>query len=100
MPLEKKDVEASHRNSGKIDAPIIVKLASRKSREKFLTKKAKSSLKKLSTSDLGFQQEGEEEATQESNGKKIYINESLTRRNKDLLRVTKIKARELEYKYI
>jgi len=62
------DVEVSHRVSGKMFAPIIVKFNSRRIRNEFWN--AKRNLRTITTDYLGFK---------ESNH--IYMNESLTERN-------------------
>eukprot|EP00794_Sanderia_malayensis_P001034 gene1034-360_t len=91
------DIEACHRISPKENASIIVELKSRKLKDALLSKEAKRIGKKLRISDLGFQmaaRDGSEDAG------KVFINESLTSRIKNLLRLTKIKKRELDFKFV
>ena len=93
VEIEEKDIEVSHRNSAKQDAAIITKFASRKVSDKFLEKNAKIKAKKLKAADLGFEQQSDA-------GRRLFINESLTQRNKNLLRLTKLKKNELDYKFV
>ncbi len=94
VELDTHGIEACHRISSKAEAPIIVKLSSRKKREQFMWKTTKEKARKLKTTDFGFT------VAAGSQSKKIFINESLTQRNKNLLRLAKIKKTELDYKYV
>ena len=74
VPMERNDISISHRiPSAKhsMEPAIIVKFVGHKVRENFYL--ARKRLKSVSTADLGF-----------SEAKKIYINESLTQKNKEL----------------
>ena len=51
----------------------------------------------MKISDLGCQMAGG--SCSDNNGK-IFINESLTSRNNNFLRLTKIKKRDLDYKFV
>ena len=88
--LERSEIEACHRISAKEDAAIIVKLESRKLRERMMAREAKQILRNIKASDIGF----------EEVSNKIFINESLTKRNKNLLRLAKIKKRDLNFKFV
>ncbi len=63
-----------------------------------LSRDVTTELRKLIVLDLGF--EMPQRDTTSSNTGKVYINESLTSRLKNLLRLTKLKKRELDYKYV
>eukprot|EP00794_Sanderia_malayensis_P016317 gene16317-17960_t len=70
---------------------VITKFRSRKICDLFFKKEVKNQIKKLKAINLGFT---------ESSDQRLFINESLTQRNKNLLRLTKIKKRELEFKFV
>ena len=55
-------------------------------------------MRKLRISDLGFAMPQRD--TTSSNTGKVYINESLTSRLKNLFCLTKMKTSELDYKYV
>ena len=82
MDLCLDDIEISHRVSNHDKAPIIVKFKSRRKRDQFLSEGKQS---KIMTEDLGYQEENSEN--------RIYINENLTKRNKDIFIETKIKLK-------
>ncbi len=63
-----------------------------------MAKETKLELKKLRVSDLGYPLPPHDPKLPTLG--KIFINESLTNRLKNLLRLTKLKKRELEYKYV
>ncbi len=79
VALNSQDIEACHRTSRKSDAPIIVKVVSRKKKEEFMSKETKSKAKKLRISDLGFTLNP---TAADPNKGKVFINESLTSRKK------------------
>eukprot|EP00794_Sanderia_malayensis_P010440 gene10440-11533_t len=91
IKFKQDDIEASHRNSQEEDAVIITKFASRKICDLFFKKEVKSQVKKLKAINLGFT---------ESSDPRRFINKSLTQRNQNLIRLTKIKKRELEFKFV
>ena len=73
VPMERNDISISHRIPSvrdSVEPVIIVKFVRREVRENFY--RARKRLKSVSTADLGF-----------SEAKKIYINESLTQKNKE-----------------
>ncbi len=86
IEIEERDIEVSHRNSTKQDAAIISKFASRKVSDEFLENNAKIKAKKLKAVDVGFEQQSDA-------GRRLFNNESLTQRNKNLLRLTKLKKK-------
>ncbi|XP_066920569.1 uncharacterized protein [Clytia hemisphaerica] len=69
------DIEVTHRTSPKINAPIIVKFNSRRTRDEVWNLRYK--LKNLKASDFGF----------DSNNS-IYFNESLTEHNRSIFKTT------------
>ena len=90
----KEDISVSHRlprdknYKGKRSEPaIIVKFVRRDIKEKFC--KTRKDLKKFTTQDLGFPSKNN-----------IYINESLTKRNKQLFSNSVKVKKELKYSYI
>eukprot|EP00794_Sanderia_malayensis_P018345 gene18346-20188_t len=93
---EPEDVEACPRISLKPDAPIIVKYASRKTSTGMHSKQSKAGCRKMSTSDLGFHPSSPSSPTAD----KIFINESLTSRNNNLLRLAKIKKQKCNFNEI
>ena len=98
VSFDHNDIEAAHRISKKEEASIIVKFKSRKTAQKMLSKDSKRAMKKIKIQDIGYpmpQREGNN-----WNSGKIFINESLTSRLKNLLRLSKLKKRELDYKYV
>ena len=74
--IDINDIDITHRTSSSNEASIIVKFTSRKARDMFF--KSKKNLKGKTTKDLGYKQEN-----------KIFINESLTAQNGDLLRTAR-----------
>ena len=81
------DIEAAHRvkSRTKTNLPIIVKFKSRKTKQGIMANKKKLSGKK--TSDFGYPKSD------------FFVNESLTQRNKNLLRLTRLKRKEKGYRY-
>ena len=75
IPLERKDISVSHRIRSRslVDPAIIVKFVRREVRERLY--RARKRLKSITTADFGFSVE-----------KKIFINESLTPKNKELFK--------------
>eukprot|EP00794_Sanderia_malayensis_P003973 gene3973-4522_t len=96
VDLKPEDIEACHRISPKPDAPIIVKVISRKTSVSLMSKAAKANAKKITIADLGY----EMPAPSANSTGKVYINESLTSVNKNLLWLSKIKKRELDFKFV
>ena len=76
VDLKIPDIAISHRTSVDKDAGIIVKFVSRRKRDEFF--KNRKVLRDVDTSHLGFRQNS-----------KIFINESLTQKNGDLLKKTR-----------
>ena len=75
IPLERKDISVSHRirRRSLVDPAIIVKFVRREVRERLY--RTRKRLKSITTADFGFSVE-----------KKIFINESLTPKNKELFK--------------
>ena len=76
IPLERNDISVSHRirsSRASVDPAIIVKFVRREMRERLY--RSRKRLKSITTADLGF-----------SVDKKIFINESLTPKNKELFK--------------
>lgn len=76
IPLERKDISVSHRirsSRSSVDPAIIVKFVRREVRERLY--RARKRLKSITMADFGF-----------SVDKKIFINESLTPKNKELFK--------------
>ena len=76
IPLERNDISVSHRirsSKASVDPAIIVKFVRREMRESLY--RSRKRLKSITTADLGF-----------SVDKKIFINESLTPKNKELFK--------------
>eukprot|EP00794_Sanderia_malayensis_P020944 gene20944-biopygen15451 len=81
VDLNETGIEACHRISPKADAAIIVEFSSRRKRDKFFG--AKKKMKNFTIVDFGF------EIGAAAGMGKIYINESLTKKRKGLLREIK-----------
>eukprot|EP00794_Sanderia_malayensis_P002865 gene2865-3312_t len=96
--INHEDIEAAHRISRREEASIIVKYKSRKVAQQMLSKDVKAEIRKIRISDLGYPMP--QRNASNSNIGKIYVNESLTSHLKNLLCLTKIKKRELNYKYV
>ena len=90
LEVSPKDIEAAHRTSTKESANIIVMFTNRKLRNLVLSKR--SQLRKVTTHDLGL--------ITERSASKIFINESLTRRNKELFGAALKIRKDQHYKYI
>ena len=100
VDLKTEDIDACHRIPPKQDAPITVKLHSRKKSLAMLSKQAKVNSKKCRTADLGFAMPTQDPNSTNGASVKVYINECFTSRNKNILRLAKIKKRELDFKFV
>eukprot|EP00794_Sanderia_malayensis_P021289 gene21289-biopygen16321 len=89
--LDVEHIEACHRISPRDDAPIIVEFLSRKMRDEFLSQKKK--VRNLTIADLGF-------VADAGSAGKTYINESLTKKRKGLLRDITMGRDEYNFKFI
>ena len=87
VQLDFQDIDISHRTSVRDDAAIIVKFNSRRKRNELYAQRKH--LKDITVQQLGF----------ESN-EKIYINESLTHKNGELLKNTRKLKETKALKYI
>ena len=90
IPLERNDISVSHRirsSRTSVDPAIIVKFVRREMRECLY--RARKRLKSITTADFGF-----------SVDKKIFINESLTPRNKKLFKVCLRFKKDNSYKFL
>ena len=89
IPLERKDISVSHRirSRSSVDPAIIVKFVRRKVRERLY--RARKRLKSITTADFGFSVE-----------KKIFINESLTPKNKELFKDCLRFKKDKSYKFL
>ena len=96
VPIQKSDISISHRipsrkqftdEGNPIPPAIIVKFVKRETRENLY--RARRNLKSLSTVDLGY-----------SVANKIYVNESLTEKNKELFKICLKCKRDLSYKFL
>ena len=87
LTLTKTDIATSHRTKPTPDAPIIVKFISRNVRHSFFNLRSQLKLKTLN--DLGFQ-----------GATKVYINESLTASNGELLKKTRTTLKGKNFKHI
>ena len=90
IQIDSKDIQACHRMGKKQDAPIICKCLNRKTATAFL--RAKNHTKK------SFK--GEKLGLKEHPDCKIYINESLTKRNKELLYKVRMKKQEKNWTFV
>lgn len=84
------DIDVTHRVSSKDTANIIVKFTSRKAHDSIYTRR--SSLRKTTTHDVGL--------AESRAASKIYINESLTKLNKELLFAAREFKKAFNYKYV
>ena len=96
VPIQKSDISISHRipsrkqftdEGNPIPPAIIVKFVKRETRENLY--RARRNLKSLSTVDLGY-----------SVANKIYVNESLTEKNKELFKICLKCKRDLSYEFL
>ena len=96
VPMQKSDISISHRipsrkqftdEGNPIPPAIIVKFVKRETRENLY--RARKNLKSVSTVDLGY-----------SVANKIYVNESLTEKNKELFKLCLKCKRDLSYKFL
>ena len=96
VPMQKSDISISHRvpsrkqftdEGNPIPPAIIVKFVKRETRENLY--RARKNLKSVSTVDLGY-----------SVANKIYVNESLTNRNKELFKLCLKCKRDFSYKFL
>ena len=82
-----RDIDISHRTSNNTDAGIIIKFNSRRKRNEIYGKRK--NLKNKTVKELGFNSDN-----------KIYINESLTQNNGDLLKNTRKLKKSKQLKQI
>ena len=90
IPMERKDISISHRipsSRASVDPAIIVKFVRREMRENLY--RARKRLKSITTADLGFPVD-----------KKIFINESLTSKNKELFKDCLKFKKDNSYKFL
>ena len=90
IPLERNDISVSHRirsSRASVDPAIIVKFVRREMRESLY--RSRKRLKSITTADLGF-----------SVDKKIFINESLTPKNKELFKDCLKFKNDKSYKFL
>ena len=96
VPMQKSGISISHRvpsrkqftdEGNPIPPAIIVKFVKRETRENLY--RARKNLKSVSTVDLGY-----------SVANKIYVNESLTKRNKELFKLCLKCKRDFSYKFL
>ena len=90
IPLERNDISVSHRirsSRASVDPAIIVKFVRREMRERLY--RSRKRLKSITTADLGF-----------SVDKKIFINESLTPKNKELFKDCLKFKNDKSYKFL
>ena len=87
------DIEACHRISLRGDAAIICRFASRKMKINFLSNGKKQMAKPIQRKDLGFKSNKEMKVD-------VFINESLTVRNKLLLKQARDRKKEIGWKYV
>ena len=88
VTVKKSDIAISHRTKPTPEAPIIVKFVSRRVRNSFFYKR--NILKEKTLNYFGFQ----------GNTGKLYINESLTALNGELLKNTRKQLKGKNFKYI
>ena len=87
VDLSVRDIDISHRTSNNTDAGIIIKFNSRRKRNEIYGKRK--NLKNKTVKELGFNSDN-----------KIYINESLTQKNGDLLKKTRKLKESKQLKHI
>lgn len=96
VPMQKSDISISHRIPSRkqstdegipIPPAIIVKFVKREIRENLY--RARKNLKSISTVDLGY-----------SVANKIYVNESLTEKNKEIFKLCLKCKRDFSYKFL
>ena len=90
IPLERNDISVSHRirsSRASVDPAIIVKFVRREMRESLY--RSRKRLKSITTADLGF-----------SVDKQIFINESLTPKNKELFKDCVKFKNDKSYKFL
>lgn len=90
IPLERNDISVSHRirsSRASVDPAIIVKFVRREMRESLY--RARKRLQSITTADFGF-----------SVDKKIFINESLTPKNKELFKDCLKFKKDNSYKFL
>eukprot|EP00794_Sanderia_malayensis_P001405 gene1405-biopygen1156 len=83
IKCEEHHIQACHRNGPREDAAIICKFLNRKSKELFMQKRRE--LRNITAKDLDLNEAG---------NLKIFINESLTKKNKHLFKLTRDRKKE------
>ena len=93
VDISPDQITACHRVPSKRGIPVIIaKMLNRKSVGQILANRKK--LKGKTASQLGFPHEGDEQSSS-----KVFINESLTKYNKELYRAVREKAKEKNWKF-
>ncbi|XP_065062128.1 uncharacterized protein LOC135688975 [Rhopilema esculentum] len=93
ISVDEPDIEACHRISSREDAAIICRFASRKMKVNFMSNRKKQTDAPFKRKDLGF-------ISNKDRKVKVFINESLTPRNKLLLKKARDRKKELGWKYV
>lgn len=97
VPTKREDIEFAHRvqtqqhNNSNLPRNIVARLKQRSTKDAIVAAARK--LRGINLHDLGLQ-------TVASHKSKVYVNEHLTKYNKNLLKQCKLRANELSYKYI
>ena len=88
MKYEDTEIQACHRVGLKHDTTIICKFGNRKLRDAFLQKRKQT--RNISGKDLGLK----------AKDVKVFINESLTRKNKYLFKLARDKKKEIGWDFV
>ncbi len=99
LQLKRNKVKAAHCNSRKEDSSIIIKVKSRKTAQKILSKDAKHKCRKLRIANFQYQMPLTNDPRSAHIGK-VFVNESLISRLMNLLCLTIIKKGYLGYKLV
>ena len=91
IKVKKESLDVIHRLSDKIDAPITIKFTSISESDLFYSYRSK--LRNTTVKDLSFP------LNPNNNSNKIFINESLTRMNKILLKQTREEWSKKDFEY-
>lgn len=96
--FEEEQIDVAHRLSNSANSPIIVTFQKKHDRQNFYFQKSKlRNLHVKQLTDEEFEQPNPDEIREPNTF--VYLNESLTPENRDLLTKTKVRAKQLHYKY-
>ncbi len=94
IDVDREDIQACHRINSKPNAAIICKFVNRKLKEAFMKNKREITRMESISEKLGFSSE-----SNSGGSLKLFLNESLTRRNKYLFKLVRDRKKEKDWNF-